>query len=124
MGGREGGETDEIKKNNNQNKQQRREGKQTQQERGQRGDTAISVKSEYCVNRILPWSVDSASHETVNSRNFRMARRWDHSAYYPPVISPCLRKYVERINNGDKREKVGKRDERVFREDLFCGFHE
>lgn len=86
--------------------------------------TAISVKSEYCVNRILPWSVDSASHETVNSRNSRMARRWDHSAYYPPVISPCLQKYVERINNGDKREKVGKRDERVFREDLFCGFHE
>jgi hypothetical protein len=39
----------------------------------------------------LPLSVDFGDHEMVNSHNFRMALRWDHTAYYPPVIFPCLR---------------------------------
>jgi hypothetical protein len=60
--------------------------------------TAISVKKyknfvlrvERNVKEVLPWSEDFASHETVNFHNFHMAQRWDHSAYYPPVIFPCL----------------------------------
>lgn len=34
--------------------------------------------------------MDFGDHEMVNSHNFHMALRWDHTAYYPPVIFPCL----------------------------------
>lgn len=38
----------------------------------------------------LPLPVDFGDHEMADSHNFHMARHSDHSAYYPPVISPCL----------------------------------
>lgn len=75
-----------------------RQGQRQRQWKKWQQQLALKVH-EMCKQRweILPWSVDSASRETVNFHNSHMAQRWGRSAYYPPVISPCLR-----VENGRK----------------------
>lgn len=62
-----------------------------------------------------------ASHGTVDFHNFHMAQRWDHSAYCPPVIFPCLWKQKTANELATMRER--KKGQQFFVGIYFCGFH-